>query len=93
VAEACCVRFGFHFNLEDAAEAAAALRREHDAVTDLTLVFEYHLVDVGGKEAEGGRVPRLHATVVAVSVVAEAGVPAGGQQRDFFCPPVAASVT
>jgi hypothetical protein len=87
------VRFGFHFDLEDATEAAAALRREHDAVADLALVFEYHLVDVGGKEAEGGGVPRSHATAVAVCVKAEAGVPAGGQQRDFFCPPVADSVT
>ena len=47
------VSFSFHFYLHDAAKAAAALRREHNAVPDFAFVFESNLVDVSCKQSQG----------------------------------------
>ena len=67
------VSFRFHFNLQDAAEAAAALRCEHDAVADLAFVFESDLIDVSRKKAQGRRGSRAWRRVFMTEACVAAG--------------------
>ena len=83
------VRLGFHFDLQDATKTAAALRSEHDTVSNLAFIFESDLIDVSREQAQGKRALKVYAAKSDSDCVSstKASVAARGQQRDFLGPP------